>query len=159
MRHVVSLFVALGCIMSHAAASQVTRSGAAGGQLTIRACAVLTRELVTPFTENKKILDLIPPEEEMLGTTGTACEFGDVRLQLYPGLGGKGTVSGADFQPISGPGYTGYFRNNRNRYAELMIWTPKHSLTLQIGVPTGGTAEAMRPDVIKLSNAIIAKLP
>jgi hypothetical protein len=159
MRHVVTLFAAIGCITSHAAASQAGSNSPATGQPAVRACAVLTRDLVAPFTENKKVLDLIPPEEETLGTSGTACEHGAVRLQLYPGRGGKGTVSGKDFQPISGAGWTGYFRNNRDSYAELMVWTPKHSLTLQVSVSTGRTAEAMKPDVVALSNAIIAKLP
>jgi hypothetical protein len=120
---------------------------------------VLTRDLVAPFTENKAVLDLIPPEEETLGTSGTACEHGAVRLQLYPGRGGTGTVSGNDFQPISDAGWSGFFRNNRNSYAELMVWTAKHYLTLQVSVPTGRTAEAIKPDVVTLANAIIAKLP
>lgn len=84
MRHVVLLVIAIG-FTSAAAASQPGSSGAAGP----RACAVLTRDLVTPFTENPKVLDLIPPAEEVLGTTGTACEHGAVRLQLWPGRGGK----------------------------------------------------------------------
>ena len=159
MRHVVWLFVALSCITSHAAASQAPSGGPAGSQPALRACAVLTRDLVAPFTENKKILDLIPPEEETLGTSGTACEHGAVRLQLYPGRGGKGTVSGKDYQPTSGPGWSGYFRNNRDNYAELLVWTAKHSFTLQVSVPTGRTAEAIRPDVVALANTIIAKLP
>ena len=158
MRHVVTLFVAIGCITSHAAASQAS-GGPAAGQPALRACAVLTRDLVAPLTENKKILDLIPPQEEALGTSGTACEYGAVRLQLFPGRGGKRTVSAKDLQPISGAGEGGYFRNNRDRYAELMVWTAKHSFTLQVSVPTGGTAEAIKPAVVALANTIIAKLP
>src|SRR5690606_35263836 len=100
-----------------------------------------------------------PPEEEAMGTTGTACEYGAVRLQLFPGRGGKGTLSGNGYQPISDSGWNGFFRNNRGQYAELAVWTPKHSLTLQVSVPTGRTAEAIRPDVVALANAIIAKLP
>jgi hypothetical protein len=159
MRHVVTLFVAISSIVFHAAASQ-TRSGdpAAGGP-AVRACAVLTRDLVAPFTQNKKMLELMPPQEEALGTTGTACEYGAVRLQLFPGRGGKRTVSAKDLQPISGAGEGGYFRNNRDRYAELMVWTGKHSLDLQVSVPSGRTAEAIKPDIIALANAIIAKLP
>ena len=159
MRHVVSLFVAIGCITSHAAGSQARSGGPAAGQSAPHACAVLTRELVAPFTENKKILDLIPPQEEALGTSGTACEYGAVRLQLFPGRGGKRTVSTKDFQPISGAGEGGYFRSNRNRYAELTVWTGKHSLDFQVSVPSGRTAEAIKPDVVALANAIIAKLP
>jgi hypothetical protein len=140
MRHVVTLFVAVGCITSPASASQTRSGDPAASQPAIRACAVLTRDLVAPFTANKEILDLIPPQEEALGTSGTACEYGAVRLQLFPGRGGKRTVSAKDLQPISGAGDGGYFRSNRNRYAELMVWTDKYSLDLQVSVPSGRTA-------------------
>ena len=145
MRHVFTLFAAISCITSQAAASE-TRSGApAAGQPPVRACAVLTRDLVAPFSENKKVLDLIPPKEEALGTTGTACDYGSVRLQLFPGRGGKRAPYTKDLQPISGAGEGGYFRSNRNHYAELLVWTSKHSLDLQVGVPSGRTAEAISP--------------
>jgi hypothetical protein len=159
MRHVVTLFVAVSCITLQAAASQTRSSDPAAGRQAVRACQVLTKDLVAPFTENKKILDLIPPQEEVLGTSGTACEYGAVRLQLFPGRGGKRTASAKDLQPISGAGEGGYFRSNRDRYAELMVWTSKHSLDLQVSVPTGRTAEAIKPDVVALANAILAKLP
>ena len=159
MRRVVTLFVAISCITFQATASQTPSSGPATGQPAVRACAVLTRDLVAPFTENKKVLDLIPPEEEALGTSGTACEYGAVRLQLFPGRGGKRTVSAKGFEPISGAGEGGYFRSNGDRYAELMVWTGKHSLDLQVSVPSGRTAEAIKPDVVALANVIIAKLP
>ena len=125
----------------------------------MRACAVLTRDLVEPFTTNKSILNLIPPQEETLGTSGTACEYGAVRLQLFPGRGGKRTASAEGLQPISGAGDGGYFRSNRNRYAELMVWTSEHSLDLHVSVPSGGSAEAMKADVVALANAILKKLP
>jgi hypothetical protein len=120
---------------------------------------VLTKELVAPFTENKKILDLIPPQEEAIGTSGTACEYGAVRLQLFLGRGGKRTISAKDVQPISGVGEGGYFRSNRDLYAELMVWTNKHSLDLQVSVPSGRTAEAIKADVVALAKVILAKLP
>ena len=159
MRHVVTLIVVISCITSQAAASLIRSDGPAAGQPAVRACAVLTRDLVAPFTDNKKVLDLIPPQEEALGTSGTACEYGAVRLQLFPGRGGKRTFSAKDLQPISGVGEGGYFRSNRDLYAELMVWTGKHSLDLQVSVPSGRTAEAIKPDVVALANAIIAKLP
>jgi hypothetical protein len=159
MHHVVTLFVAISCMTSLAAVSQARPGGPAAGQPAVRACAVLTRDLVAPFTENKKMLDMFPPQEEALGTSGTACEYGAVRLQLFPGRGGKRTFSAKDFQPVSGVGEGAYFRNNRDYYAELMVWTDKHSLDLQVSVPSGRTAEAIKPDVVALANAIIAKLP
>ena len=158
MRHVFTLVVAISCITAQAAAAQTRSGGPASGQ-AVRACAVLTRDLVAPFKENKTILDLLPPQEEVLGTSGTACEYGAVRLQLFPGRGGKRTVSAKDFQPISGAGEGGLFHNNRDRYAELLVWTGKHSLDLQVSVPSGRTAEAIKPDVVALANAILATLP
>ena len=159
MRHVVMLAMAIICVTAQAAVFQARSNEQGAGRPTVRACAVLTRDLVAPFTENKKILDLMPPQEEALGTSGTACDYGAVRLQLFPGRGGKRTISVKDVQPISGAGEGGYFRNNRDMYAELMIWTSKHSLDLQVSVPSGRTAEAMKADVVALANAILAKLP
>lgn len=156
MRHVVMLLIAIS--ITSGPSDPQTGSGQAAGP-AVRACAVLTRELVAPFTENAKVLDLVPAREEALGTTGTACEFGAVRLQLFPGRGGKRTVTAKDLQPIAGAGDGGYFRSNRNRHAELMVWTARHSLDLQVSVPSGRTAEAMKPDVVALANAILAKLP
>jgi hypothetical protein len=49
--------------------------------------------------------------------------------------------------------------HNLDRYAELMAWTSKHSLDLQVSVPSRRTAEAIKPDVVALANAIFAKLP
>jgi hypothetical protein len=159
MRLVVTLLAGAVCVNAHIAAFQGTSGGAAAGAAAPRACAVLTRDLVAPFTENKKMLDLVPPEEEVLGASGTACEHGGVRLQLFPGRGGKRTVSSQDYQSVTGAGEGGLFRSNRNRYAELMVWTSRHSLDLQVSVPAGRTAETMKTEVIALANAILAKLP
>lgn len=160
MRHLgVPLFVVITWIGSLAAASPALPVQASAGQPAVRACAVLTRDLVAPFTENKKMLDLLPPQEEALGTSGTACEYGSVRLQLFPGRGGKRTMSAKGLQPITGAGDGGYFRNNQDTYAELMIWTSKHSLDLQVSIPSGRTAESIKADVVALANAILAKLP
>ena len=35
----------------------------------------------------------------------------------------------------------------------------RHSLDLQVSVPSGRTAESLTPDVLALANAILAKLP
>lgn len=159
MRVACTAFIVVIGILPRPAVSETRSSPLAHGQPAPRACAMLTKDLVAPFTQNTKVLDLIPPQEETLGTSGTACEYGAVRLQLFPGRGGKRTVSAKDLQPVSGAGEGGYFRSNRDRYAELMVWTSKHSLDLQVSVPAGRTAEAIKPDVIALANAIIAKLP
>jgi hypothetical protein len=159
MGHVISLLGVIAGITYYASAFQAGSVGPAAGQPAVRACAVLTKDLVAPFTENKKVLDLLPPNEEALGTSGTACNYGSVRLQLFPGRGGKPSVSAKDLQPITGAGDGGLFRSNRDRYAELMVWTSKYRVDLQVSVPSGRTAEAIKPDVVALARAILAKLP
>ena len=157
MRHVVKLLVAVICITSQAAASQAGAKGAAAGK-PVGACSILTRDLVAPLTQNKKVLDLIPPEEESMGGSASACEHGSVRLQLFPGARQNRTPPAKDLQPLSGVGETAYFRSNRDRYAELAVWTATHYFTLQVSVPTGSSAEAIKPNTVALANAIIAKL-
>ena len=157
MRQVVSVFVAIGCVTTSGVAFQAGQ--AATSTPAVRACSILTREMVVPLTENKKVLDLIPPSEESMGS-GSACNWGGVRLQLFPSPRAKQnrTPTVKDLQPVSGAGEAAYFRNNRDTYAELMVWTETHYLTLQVSVPRGSTAEATKPGTIALANAIIAKL-
>lgn len=160
MRHLLALSLAIGCLATSAAAFQ-GRTGGAASSATASACSILTRDLVVPFAENKKVLDMLPPEEETLAGSGSACEWGVVRLQLYPAARGaaqKATAPNKEFQPVAGAGDAAFFRNNRNTYAELVVWTGMHYFTLQVGVPTGRTAEAIRPDVLALANAVIKKL-
>ena len=158
MRLVVMLLAAVVvCVTPHAASGQARGSGTAAGKPGVRACSILTKDLVAPFAENKKILDLIPPEEEEM-PGGAACEWGIVRLQLYPGARQNRTPPAKDLQPLPGVGEVAYFRSNRNQYAELAVWTATHYFTLQVSVPTGKTAEGIKPDTVALAKAIIAKL-
>jgi hypothetical protein len=132
------------------------RGGAPAGS-GIKACSILTRDLVEPFAANKRILDLVPPEEEAL-SSGVACEWGIVRLQLYPARPGASHTAPKDYLPQAGVGDAAFFHNNRNRYAELLVWSGAHHFTLQVSVPTGTTADAIRPKTVDLANAIIKKL-
>ncbi|HUR33274.1 MAG TPA: hypothetical protein VM032_05730 [Vicinamibacterales bacterium] len=146
--------VAAACLIPGVAAFQA-RGGAAGPG--IRACAILTRDLVEPFTENKRVLDLIPPEEETTGTS-SACEYGVVRLQHSPVRPGGERTAPKDFAPLAGVGEKAFFRSNRNEYAELVVWSGAHYITLQVSVPTGSTAEAIKPKTVALANAVLRKL-
>jgi hypothetical protein len=129
-----------------------------GAAQAAKACSILTKDLVLPFTENPKVLDFVPAEEEPFGNGGTACDYGPVRLQLYPPRTSPSKTPPKDFQALTGAGELAYFRSNRNRYAELMVWGGVHYFTLQVSVPSGSTAEAIRPKTVALANHIIAKL-
>ena len=157
MRQVVASLLVVGLCGSRGQAFQ-TRGEAAGGS-EIKACSVLTRNMVEPLTQNKQILDVLPPEEET-ERLYTACEYGGVRLQLYV-LGSSPASRSApskEFQALSGAGDIAFFRSNRDRYAELMVWSGQRYFTLQVSVPTGSTAEAVKPKTVTLANEIIAKI-
>jgi hypothetical protein len=144
--------VLVACLVAQALAMPVSAGQAA------KACSILTKDLVLPFSPNPKMLDLIPAEEEPFGNGGTACDYGPVRLQLYPPRTSPAKTQPKDFQALSGAGELAYFRSNRDRYAELMVWGGVHYFTLQVSVPSGSTAEAIKPKTVTLANQVIAKL-
>jgi hypothetical protein len=152
-----SLLIVVG-VAASPAALQVRSGGGAAAPTAMKACSVLTKDLVLPFAQSSKLLDLVPPTEEAVGKSAAACEYGVVRLQLHaPGYGPVKTQP-KDFQALPGVGDLAYFRNNRDQYAELMVWTGTRYFDLQIGVPTGSTADAIKPKAVTLARQVIAKL-
>ena len=134
---------------------------AAPGKSAIRACEVLTRDVVAKFdTGNPKMRDLIPREEEAIGSHGSSCNDGSIFVQIDPFLNSDSyrKSPAKDWQAVSGVGDTAYFHNNRDRYAELMVWSGRHHFTIQLSVPDGRTAEAVKPNTIGIATALIAKL-
>ena len=161
MRPIVASLLAFVCLASDGAAAQAP-GGATAGKPAIRACTLLTREVVTKFstTQNKRLLDLIPPEEDQIGTHGTGCSYGGIYLQIDPFVRSEQLRKspGKEWQSVAGVGDTAFFRSNRDMYAELMVWTGSHHFTIQMSVPSGGTAESVKPTTIALANALIPKL-
>jgi hypothetical protein len=132
-----------------------------GGKPPISACSLLPADLVLKVGGiNPQAVKILKPEEEAMGTTGSACEYGDIRLQGDPFARSEGLRKspGKDWQPVSGVGDTAFFHANGRNYAELMVWTGAHHFTIQFGVPIGSTPEAIKPKTIELANAIIPKL-
>jgi hypothetical protein len=158
MRQIATSLLIVVSIAASPAASQVTGGPVASAGTAVKACSVLTRDLVLPFAQNPKLLDLIPPAEEAVGKSAAACEYGVVRLQLYAPGSGPVKTQPKDFQALPGVGDLAYFRNNRDYYAELMVWTGTRYFDLQVAVPTGSTAEAIKPKAVTLANQVIAKL-
>ena len=159
MRHFAASVLIIGIVTAPAIASQA-RGAASGGR--IRACSLLTRDVVMKFgtDQGKRVVDLVKPLEDDLGTTGSACEYGGIGFQIDPFARTEQLRKspGKDWQPVSGVGDTAFFRNNGNNYAELMVWSGTHHFTIQMSVPMGSTAEAIKPNTVALANAIIPKL-
>ena len=159
MRQLVALVWMLGCLTSHAAASQARGQVVTGRRMS--ACALMSRDLVEKFnTGSNQILKLMEPSEEPIGANGSACEDGNIGFQINPFARADELRKspGKDWQPLTGVGETAFFRNKADTYAELMVWTGPHHFTIQLGVPPGGTVESVKPNTIALAHAIVAKL-
>ena len=144
------------------AATPAVSAQARGAAGRIRACSLLTRDLVVKVSppQNIRSLDLIPPMEEDIGANGSYCEYGDISLQVDPFARAAEMRKSMDkeWTAVAGVGDTAFFRNNKNMFAELIVWAGTHHFTIQMGIPMGSTAAAVRPNTITLANAIIPKL-
>jgi hypothetical protein len=159
MRHVIGLVLVVSCLGAHVIAD--AQGAAASGKGKIGACSLLPRELVDKvMTGDKSMLKFAKPEEMAIGAHGSYCDYAGVSLQVNPFLrhADLRKAPGKDWQPVAGVGDTAYFRNNQGRFAELMVWTGANHFTIQLSIPAGGTADAVRPNTITLANAVIAKL-
>jgi hypothetical protein len=142
------------------AASQA-RTGNAG-KAAIKACSVLPIDVVRKVTGvvNKTVLNF-PPTEEAIGASGSSCDYADVLLQVdaftpaaVDGIAKKDKA----WMPVSGTGDRAWFRNNSNNFAEVMGIVGSHTYTIQMSLPLQTAAEKMKPNVITIANAVVAKL-
>jgi hypothetical protein len=163
MRQVVTLLLVCVWIAPHEAASQA-RPGEASGKPVIRACALLTKELVLKVTPEKdtSMRFVVPPQEDALGTSGSACEYGGIGLQIDPFTPARleelRKQMGLTWVPVAGVGDAAYFRENGRDYAELYVRVGTHTMTIQMGVPAGRTPAAIKTNTIELANALVPKL-
>jgi len=146
----------LGCLATHAAHAQAPRPPA------ISACSLLPRELVLKFTpHDQKIVDIVPPSENRLGESGSACSYGGIELQIDPftpaRLEALRAQHGKGWSPVPGVGDAAYFFDNRGEYAELYARVGTRVFTIQMDVASG-SVEAVKPKVAGLAQAIVPKL-
>ena len=139
------------------AAQAESRQPSAAAAPRIKACSLLPKEEVKKHLPWNAVVDRMEPEEEAIGTSGSSCNYPSVFIQVLP----RGKMAGppsqnGGYEPISGIGEEAYFRNNRNRYAELYVRVGNHTLTLQASAD--GNIEAVKPRVVNLAHALIAKL-
>ena len=159
MRQLIASVLVLGT-MTTAVASQASSPA----KPPISACSLLPTDLVLKVGGiQPDMVKSLKPEEEAMGTTGSACQYGSVRLQVDPFTPARlteilKTETAKTWVPVGGVGDAAYFNNNCNRYAELVVRTGAHVFTIQFSVARGSTAEATKPNAITLANAIIPKL-
>jgi len=161
MRLIVALLLVMGCFIE-VKAFQSAR-GAQTAKPAVRACALLTKELVIQVTPyDKKTLDLVltvPPMEDSLGASGSACSFGGITMQVDPFAPAVFERQKKDtWVVVPGLGDTAYFVDNSGRWAELYVNAAGRVLTIQMDIPMGKTAASIQPNVIALAKAILPKL-
>ena len=153
--------VLVGCFATSTAAFQSSGDEAPGTPGS-GACSYLDLDLVKQVSGsvNPYVFD-IPPEEEPAGA-GSACTYATIVLQIdafSPSFIAQIDKSGeSGWKPVSDIGDRAYFRDNRGYFAEIAGSVANRTFTIQMGVPHGSTVEAIKPNVITLGNAIVAKL-
>jgi hypothetical protein len=161
MRFVIAVLVLASCAAAEAATLQAETRGA--GTPAGSACALLTKDLLAAHTpaskESFNLMMTVKPQEDQLGAKGSACTYGDVTMQIdpFPAANLERTVQ-KDWTPVTGVGDAAYFRDNRGNYAELIVRSGGHLVTVQMSIPTGRTAASIQSNVIGLTKAILAKL-
>jgi hypothetical protein len=161
MRKTVGLLLMMSCF-TEVKAFQAT-GGAPTAKPAVRACTLLTKEVVTQVTPyDKKALDLVmlvPPMEDSLGASGSACSYGGITMQVDPFAPAVfERAKKPTWAVVQGLGDTAYFADNGGRWAELYVAAEGRVLTIQMDIPMGKTAASIQPNVIALTKAILPKL-
>lgn len=130
-----------------------------------KACALLSKELIaqhTPYEKDaQKLLFSIPPEEEAVGATGSACEYGGVHLQVNPFASPQYVEQQLvkdGWTRESGLGDLAMVRDNRGSYVEVYVRSGARVITIQMSVPNGKTAAGIKPNAVSLAKAVLAKM-
>ena len=170
MRRVTVWLMLTGCLAVHASALSAG-SEAAAGTPKVGACSWLTRELVTqvsPYEEqpaeqrqlHHQLLTQLPPQEEPVGASGSACSYGGIYLQIDPFAAPARVEKDLAKMsvPLPGLGDVAYFRDNHGEFAELYVRAGTRVLTIQMDTPHGRTPESIEPNAIALAKALLPKL-
>jgi len=138
-------------------------SGAATGGTRVRACSLLTKELIALTTPYEKqaltTVLLVPPMEDPIAPSGSACSYGGVTLQIDPFPAQTlERQRRPEWVAVPDVGDVAYFHDNRGEYAELYLRAGARVVTVQMDVPMGRTAASIRGNAVALAKAVLAKL-
>lgn len=139
----------------------LAQSGA--GAKPPKPCALLTPELVRNVRiASKKSGDPTAPKEVSLGRSESACEWGDIMLQVDPltpaQLDQLGKSGDKTWESVKGVGDAAWFHNVRDMIGELFVRVGPRTFGVLIDIPSGSTATAFKPTFITVANAVVAKL-
>ena len=117
----------------------------------VEACKLVPKEQVKKHVPWIALLDDVPLEEAAIGTSGSSCNYPTVFVQVLPF--NQGTVDAlrkeGALETVGGVGDEAYFRNNKDRYAELLVRVGARMVTLQ--ADGEGKMDAAKSGVIELA--------
>lgn len=162
---IVTTVIVLSCATAHA---QPRQGQGPVATPTIRACALL------PAMEVKKLAALpdplnlyatMPPEEEPVGK-GSSCNYPNLHVQIDPfdwqTIDSMRAKNVAQFEAVPEVGDVAFMRANRAarlvEFAELYARVGSHVLTIQMDVPDGKSTASVKPGLVALAKAYVAKL-
>ena len=166
MRLLLSCLFGVSCFVPAIAAGQA-RGRADNGASTIRACALLTRELArktTPYEGQALQLFLKSspePEEDTLGAGGSDCSYLGIDLLIDPRFSFETFRRQKDWEQaerVGGLGDEALFHDNIGEWAELVVRSGSHLLAIRMDVPRGKTAASIKPNVVALAKALLPNL-
>jgi hypothetical protein len=167
MRHVITSILVAGCVSSTAVAFQARGSAPAAGS----ACALLTRDLAMKVStpEGRKLLEGTKASADSEGMAvakqASTCYHGLVTLVLEPAARPDqvrkdmraGTPLYKNHEPVAGVGDEAFFTSN-SQFAYLYVWSGSHHFMIEMGKDLGGDAKTLKPNVVELGKAVVAKL-
>jgi len=133
------------------------------GQTTppvVKVCDLVPRAEVKKLIGGNDIFDMMAPTEEALGSYGSSCNYPGVLIQVLPFQ--RTSIDAAKkrgrLETVTGVGEEAYLYENAAGYVELYVKAGARLVTLQRSIGLGATAATVRPGVVALANAVIAKL-
>jgi hypothetical protein len=133
-----------------------------GPAAAVKACSLL------PAAEVKKLagvtnpmFDSMPPREEPLDK-GSSCHYVGITTQvdaISPSTVDElAKDAKSKWTRVAGVGDAAYFRDNDGSYGEVAARVGTRTLTVQLSIPMGSSAEKLRPGAISLATALLAKM-
>jgi hypothetical protein len=138
-------------------------AAAQAGAKSVKPCELLTAELVRKVSvASGRSVDTATPKEVKLGASGTACEWGDIMLQIDPvtptRLEEARQSDPKAWESVPGVGDAAWFHNIRDMVGEMFVRVGARTFGVLMEIPAGRTAASFKPSFIAVAMAIVPKL-
>ena len=139
----------------------------AGKPGAVGACSLLPKAEVKKIAAaDDQFFDMVTPREESLGGRGSACSYSGIHIQVDPfppsRLEELRKEKGKQWTVVPDVGDAAYLHHNAasssSGYAELYVRVGPRVVTVQKSVRAGTSVDTVRPAVIALAKALVAKL-